>query len=95
MKPLDVMKQRIQETRNKKTRAEMQIEQNKKQIDSLYAEVSELAGKPVSTTEDVQKIRDEQLGLTNQTMRKMAKELDEIGVLTESDKELLRSEDYL
>lgn len=95
MRPLDIMKKRIQETRDNKTRAELQIEQNKKQTQELFNEVSEIAGYEVKSIEEVQALSDEKLKQTKDTMQQMAKELESVGVFTESDRKTLRDEGYL
>lgn len=95
MKPLDILKKRVNETREKHMRAKVEAEQIKKNERRLYEEASEIAGRELSTPEEVAAVRDEKAAETRKIMTDMAEELHKIGQLTEQDIEVLKKEGYL
>lgn len=95
MKPLDILKKRVQETKEKRMRAEVETEQLKKNESALYAEASEIAGRTLSTPEEVEKVRDEKAEETRRIMSDMAEALREIGQLNEQDIATLTEAGYL
>lgn len=95
MKPLDILKKRVQETKEKKMRAEVETEQLKRQESVIYEEASEIAGRTLSTPEDVATVRDEKAEETRKIMEKMAEALHDIGQLNEQDIRTLTEAGYL
>lgn len=95
MKPLDILKKRVNETKEKHMRATVETEQLKKTEAALYAEASEIAGRELTTPEEVAKVRDEKADEVRSIMGNMAKELHDIGQLSEQDVEILKREGYL
>lgn len=95
MKPLDLIKKRVAETKDRRMRAELETEQLKKTEAAIYAEASEIAGRPLASLEDIEQVRDERAEETKRHMREMAEALQAIGQLTDADVALLRREGYL
>lgn len=95
MKPLDILKKRVQETKEKRMRAEVETEQLKKNESVLYAEASEIAGRQLSTPEEVEQVRDEKAEETRRIMSDMAVALRDIGQLDERDITILTEAGYL
>lgn len=95
MKPLDILKKRVNEVKEKHMRAEVETEQLKKTEASLYEEASEIAGRPLTTPEEVAEVRDEKADEIRNIMANMAKELHAIGQLSEQDIDTLKREGYL
>ena len=95
MKPLDILKKRVNETKERHMRAKVETEQLQKTEASLYAEASEIAGRKLSTPEEVIAVRDEKADEVRKIMTDMAEELNKIGQLTDRDIEILTKEGYL
>lgn len=95
MKPLDILKKRVQETKEKRMRAEMEIEQLNKNEASIYEEASGIAGRKLSTPEEIAEVRDEKAEETRRLMSEMAESLHAIGQLDERDVSTLREAGYL
>lgn len=95
MKPLDILKKRVNETKEKHMRATVETEQLKKTEASLYEEASEIAGRTLTTPEEVAQVRDEKADEIRNIMGNMAKELHDIGQLSEQDIDILKREGYL
>lgn len=95
MKPLDILKKRVAETKDKKMRAELEVEQLKKQEARHYAEASELVGEPVETLADIERHRDEKKANVQSEMKTLAQELKSIDALSEQEISILEQEGYL
>lgn len=95
MRPLDIIKKRVEETREKKMRAEVELEQLNKREADYYAEATELVGEPVRSPEDIRKHRDQLKKKVGGEMKTLAHELKSINALTEEDIKTLKEEGYL
>lgn len=95
MKPLDILKKRTAETRDKKMRAELEVEQLKKQEARHYAEATELVGEPMTTLADIERHLEAKKESVQAEMKTLAQELKSIDAFTEQDIATLEQEGYL
>lgn len=95
MKTIDLLKKRVNETRDKQMRAEVERDQLKKQEAAYYEEASDIIGEKVTTLEQIGKHRDEKTAAIVAEVKQLAQELLAINALTESDVQQLKEEGYL